>query len=75
MSTTSTQSRSSAERVRRHRKRQRQGTRCITVCVSGLEVSALVVKGYLPEEEKGDAKAIEAAIEGVISDMTLDLPS
>ena len=73
VSTVSTQSRSSAERTRRHRKRRRQGTRCIMVDVSGMEVSALVAKGYLPEEVRSDPKAIKAAIEGVISDMAFEL--
>jgi hypothetical protein len=41
--------------------------------VNELEVSALVVKGYLPEEARGDAKAIKAGIEGVISDMAFEL--
>jgi hypothetical protein len=73
MSTTLTKSSSSAERTRRHRNRRRQGTRCIIVDVSGLEVSALVVRGYLPEEARSDPKAIKAAIEGVISDMAFEL--
>jgi hypothetical protein len=73
MSTTLTKSGSSAERTRRHRNRRRQGTRCIIVDVSGLEVSALVVRGYLPEEARSDPKAIKAAIEGVISDMAFEL--
>jgi hypothetical protein len=50
MSTTLTKSSSSAERTRRHRNRRRQGTRCIIVDMSALEISALVVRGYLPEE-------------------------
>jgi peptide deformylase len=32
-----------------------------------------IVKGYLPEEARDDAKAIKAAIEGFISDMTFEL--
>ena len=43
------------------------------VDVSQLEIAALVQKGYLPEEAKHDTKAIKGAIEGVISDMVLDL--
>jgi hypothetical protein len=43
------------------------------VDVSGTEVSALVAKGYLPEEVRSDPKAIKAAIEGVISDMAFEL--
>ena len=64
---------SSTERSRRYRQRQRRGTRCITVDGNEFEVSALVVKGYLPEEARGNAKAIKAGIEGVISDMAFEL--
>ena len=41
--------------------------------VSELEVSALVVKGYLPEEARNDAKAIKGAVEGLISDIAFEL--
>jgi hypothetical protein len=44
------------------------------VDVSELEISALVQKGYLPEEARHHTKAIKGAIEGVISDMTFELP-
>ena len=37
------------------------------------EISALVVKGYLPEEARSDPKAIKAAIEGLISDLAFEL--
>jgi hypothetical protein len=30
------------------------------------------MKGYLPEEARGDAKEIKAAIEGVISDLAFE---
>jgi hypothetical protein len=73
MSTTLTKSSSSAERTKRHRNRRRQGTRCIIVDVSALEISALVGRGYLPEEAKSDPKVIKAAIGGVISDMAFEL--
>jgi hypothetical protein len=43
------------------------------VDVNELEVSALVMKGYLPEETRDDTKGIKAAIEGVISDMAFEL--
>ena len=73
MSTTLAKSSSSAERTKRHRNRRRQGTRCIIVDVSAPEISALVVRGYLPEEVRTDPKAIKLAIEGVISDMAFEL--
>ena len=37
--------------------------RCITVDVNEGEIAALVARGYLPEEARGDPVAIEAAIE------------
>jgi hypothetical protein len=64
---------SSTQRSRRHRRRRRLGTRCITVAVNELELSALILKGYLPEEDRNDAEAIKGAIEGVISDIAFDL--
>jgi hypothetical protein len=46
--------------------------RCITVDVNESEVAGLVAGGYLPEEARGDAMAIKAAIEVVISDMAFE---
>jgi hypothetical protein len=37
------------------------------------EISALVVKGYLPEEASSDPKAIKAAIEALVSDLAFEL--
>jgi len=65
--------RSSAARTKRYRARRRQGTRCTTVYVNESEVGALVARGYLPEEARGDPVAIKAAIEGVISDLAFEL--
>jgi len=73
MTTTPSGAPSSTERSRRHRQRRRRGTRCVTVAVNELELSALIFKGYLPEEDRNDAEAIKAAIEGVISDIAFDL--
>jgi hypothetical protein len=74
MSTTPA-SRSSAARMTRHRKRRRQGTRCVTVDVSQSELDALVVRGYLSEGERDDGVALKKAIEAVLSDIELDLQS
>ena len=73
MSTIPTATRSSASRTKRHRERRRQGTRCVTVDVSQGELDALVVRGYLAEETRGEHAAIKAAIESVISDMAFEL--
>ena len=64
-----------AERSRRHRERRRQGTRCVTVEVSQGDRDALVIRGYLGEDERGRAAAIKKAIEGVISDIVFELQS
>jgi hypothetical protein len=74
MSTTPAE-RSSAARMTRHRERRRQGTRCVTVDVSQSERDALVVRGYLSEEDRDNGVAIKRAIEGVISDMVFELQS
>jgi hypothetical protein len=73
MSTTPTALGSSASRMKRHRERRRQGTRCVTVNVSQGELDALPVRGYLSEEERDDGAAIKKEIEGVLSDIELDL--
>jgi hypothetical protein len=51
MSTTPAE-RSSAARMTCHRERRRQGTHCVAVDVSQSEGDALVVRGYLAEEER-----------------------
>jgi hypothetical protein len=73
MFTVPTASRSSAARTRRHRQRLREGTRCVTVDVNQGELDALIVRGYLAEEERGNGAAIKKAIEGVISDIVFEL--
>jgi hypothetical protein len=75
MSTTPAESRSSTARTRRHRQRQREGTRCVTVNINQSERDALVVRGYLSEEERDNRAAIKKAIEGVISDLVFELQS
>jgi hypothetical protein len=75
MSTAPTTLGSSAARMTRHRNRRRQGTRCVTVDVNQSEVDALVVRGYLSEEERDNGAAIKKAIEGVLSDLVFELQS
>jgi hypothetical protein len=41
--------------------------------MSEFEISALVAKGYLPEEARSDSKAIKAAIEALLSDVAFEL--
>jgi hypothetical protein len=57
----------------RHRARQRQGTRCVRVDINQGERDALVVRGYLSEEERDNGASIKKAIEAVLSDIELDL--
>ena len=73
MSTAPANSQSSAARTRRHRERRRQGTRCVTVDVNPNELDALVVRGYLAEEERDTGAALKKAIEAVLSDIEFDL--
>jgi len=74
MSTTPA-SRSSASRMKHHRERRRQGTRCVTVDVSQSERDALIVRRYLSEQERDNGAAIKKAIEGVLSDLVFELQS
>ena len=43
----------------RHRERRRQGTHCVTVDVSQSERDALVVRGYLSEEDRDNGAALK----------------
>jgi hypothetical protein len=43
--------------------------------VNRRELDTLVVRGYLPEEERGSGAAIKKAIETVLSDMEFELQS
>jgi hypothetical protein len=61
--------------MKRHRERRRQGTRCVTVALNQSECDALVVRGYLAEEERDNGAEIKKAIEGVLSDLVFELQS
>ena len=39
------------------------------------ELDALIVRGHLTEEERGDGAAIKKAIEAVLSDLEFDVQS
>jgi hypothetical protein len=45
----------------------------VTVEVNHGELDALIVRGYLPEEERSSGAALKKAIEAVLSDIELDL--
>jgi len=51
-----------AERMRRHRKRRRDGLRCLMVELRETEIDALICKGVLNEESRRDPGAIVAAL-------------
>ena len=55
------------------RARGRGLARRITVEVNESEIAGLVAGGYLPEQARGDAVALKAAIEVVISDLVFEL--
>jgi hypothetical protein len=48
----------SAARMRRHRQRQRNGLRCISVELHELEIETLIRKGLLKWETRNDRNAI-----------------
>ena len=61
-----------AERMREHRKRSRMGIRYVNVQLHRTEIDALVQKGYLPDTDRGDQKALRCAVETFINDQLFD---
>ena len=45
-----------AERMRRHRQRQRNGLRCLTIELRETEIDVLIQKGLLKAEMRNDPK-------------------
>ena len=54
-----TQPTPAAERMRRHRQRQRHGTRCFTLELLEEEIDALVRLGLLAAAERGNQTAVK----------------
>jgi uncharacterized membrane-anchored protein len=54
--------RATAERVRRHRERHRNGMRVARICFNNRDIAALVERGFLPEGECTDAEFERAVI-------------
>ena len=50
------------ERMRRHRQRQRDGLRCLTIELYETEVDALIQKGLLKSETRNDPFAVIEAL-------------
>ena len=51
-----------AERMRLHRKRRRQGLRCLIIELRETEIDALICKGLLKLETRNDTSAIIDAL-------------
>jgi hypothetical protein len=62
----------SAARMRRHRKRRREGLRCLTVELRGSEIDMLVCKALLKPEMRNDKNAIIRALHDFF-DITLSM--
>jgi hypothetical protein len=60
-----------AERMRRHRERQRDGLRCLTIELRETEIGALIQKGLLSGDNSQNPEAIIAALYDFL-DHTLD---
>jgi hypothetical protein len=52
----------SAERMRRHRQRQRKGLRCLRIELHEMEIETLIRKGLLRGEMRNDRSAIVRAL-------------
>ena len=64
-------SRSSAARMRLHRKRRKNGLRHVGIMLQVTEIEALVRKGYLPPEERENIWALQTAVHELL-DKTLN---
>jgi hypothetical protein len=62
-----------AERVRTHRKRHRNGLRCVPVLLHETEIDTLVRQDYLKAERRHLKKAVEDALNSFVVDR-LGLP-
>ena len=53
---------SSADRMRRHRQRRRDGLRCLTIELRETEIDTLISKQLLREADRDDPNAINRAL-------------
>jgi len=51
-----------ALRMVRHRKRQREGLKCVTVLVRAAETDTLIRRGWLTSENRDDVAAVRDAL-------------
>ena len=52
-----------AERMRAHRKRRRNGLRCVRILLHETEIDSLIEKGILKQERRHDSDAVQDAID------------
>jgi len=52
----------SAERMRTHRQRRRDGLRCVTIELRETEIEALARNGFLKTDARNDLRSIELAL-------------
>jgi hypothetical protein len=57
-----TQRSPTAERMRRHRERKKNGMRCLMIELRETEIDALIRKGFLKSDTRNDTAAITDAI-------------
>ena len=62
----------SAERMREYRQRSRKGIRYVNIQLHRTEIDALVRKGYIPDKDRGDPKALQCAVEALVNDKLFD---
>ena len=53
---------SAAERMRRHRERQRDGLRCLSIELRATEIDELIDRGLLKPDTRNDTKSITEAL-------------
>jgi hypothetical protein len=58
-----------AIRMRRHRERRKNASRCLTIELRDTEVAALIRKGLLKEDARNDLRALKAAFYGFLDRM------
>ena len=61
----------SAQRMRRHRERRRDGLRCLIIELRITEIDALIRRGLLTSETRNDPHAVSDALYAFL-DSTLD---
>ena len=57
---------SPAERMRLHRKRQRQGLQYVRILLHVTDIDGLIHLGLLKDDQRTDANALQAAVLGLV---------